>query len=142
MMRMSTKGHHATRIMMMLARDTSRPVSKGEIGETEGIPPGYVQQLMIRLTDAGLVRSHRGRAGGFTLSRSADAISVQEVLNATEGVFELAPCVDLRVVCPRTECCAAHLLWGEATEMVNSLFQRTSIGDLIATSQRLEKQAS
>src|SRR5512140_2165349 len=103
MMRMSTKGHHATRIMMMLARTPSHPVSKGEIGEAEGIPPGYVQQLMIRLTDAGLVRSHRGRAGGFTLTRAPEGISVRDVLQATEGVFELAPCVDMRVSCPRTE---------------------------------------
>lgn len=140
MMRMSTKGHHATRIMMMLARTPSRPVSKGEIGESEGIPPGYVQQLMIRLTDAGLVRSHRGRAGGFTLTRAPEGISVQEVLHATEGVFELAPCVDMRVDCPRTQFCPAHLLWSEATLMINTLFERTSIADLVLTGNRLEEQ--
>lgn len=126
----------------MLARTPSRPVSKGEIGEAEGIAPGYVQQLMIRLTDAGLVRSHRGRAGGFTLTRPADAISVQEVIHATEGVFELAPCVDMRVDCPRTKCCPAHLLWAEATGMVNSLFERTSIADLVLTGRRLEERMS
>jgi Rrf2 family protein len=142
MMRMSTKGHHATRIMMMLARTPSRPVSKGEIGESEGIPPGYVQQLMIRLTDAGLVRSHRGRAGGFTLTRAPEGISVQEVLHATEGVFELAPCVDKRVDCPRTLCCPAHVLWSEATLMINNLFERTSIADLVLTGKRLEEQIS
>jgi Rrf2 family protein len=140
MMRMSTKGHHATRIMMMLARTPSRPVSKGEIGESEGIPPGYVQQLMIRLTDAGLVRSHRGRAGGFTLTRAPEGISVQEVLHATEGVFELAPCVDMRVDCPRTRYCPAHLLWSEATLAVNTLFERTSIADLVLTGKRLEER--
>jgi Rrf2 family protein len=140
MMRMSTKGHHATRIMMMLARTPGRPVPKGEIGETEGIPPGYVQQLMIRLTDAGLVRSHRGRAGGFTLTRPPEGISVQEVLHATEGVFELAPCVDQRLCCPRTGTCPAHLLWSEATGMINDLFNGTSIADLVATGRRLEEQ--
>jgi len=140
MMRMSTKGHHATRIMMMLARTPSRPVSKGEIGEAEGIPPGYVQQLMIRLTDAGLVRSHRGRSGGFTLTRAPEGISIQEVLHATEGVFELAPCVDMRKDCPRTETCPAHLLWSEATARVNDLFERTSIADLVVTGRRLEGQ--
>ena len=125
---------------MMLARIPSRPVSKGEIGEAEGIPPGYVQQLMIRLTDAGLVRSHRGRAGGFTLSRPPEGISVQQVLHATEGVLELAPCVDLRVDCPRIPCCPAHLLWSEATGLLNGLFERTSIADLVSTGRRLEER--
>jgi Rrf2 family protein len=140
MMRMSTKGHHATRIMLMLARTPGRPVSKGEIGEAEGIPPGYVQQLMIRLTDAGLVRSHRGRAGGFTLSRPPEGISVQEVLHATEGAFELAPCIDLRQDCPRSKVCPAHVLWGKATAMINDLFEQTSIADLLHTGRRLEER--
>lgn len=137
-MRMSTKGHHATRIMIMLAQTPGRPVSKGEIGECQGIPPGYVQQLMIRLTDAGLVRSHRGRAGGFTLTRSPEEISVQEVLLATEGPFELAPCIDLRLDCPRTEVCPGHVLWSEATDLVTDLFKRTSIADLVAKGRQLE----
>ena len=142
MMRMSTKGHHATRIMIMLAQSTAAPISKGEIGEAQGIPPGYVQQLMIRLTDAGLVRSHRGRAGGFTLTRPAEDISVQEVLLATEGPFELAPCIDMRLDCPRTEVCPGHLLWGQATQLVTDLFTRTSIADMVATGRRLQEQAN
>ena len=138
MMRMSTKGHHATRIMVRLACTPDYPVSKGEIGEAEGIPPGYVQQLMIRLVDAGLVRSHRGRAGGFTIARPPEEISVKEVLMATEGAFELAPCVDLRLICPRSEVCPAHLLWSQATTLVNDLFEKTSIADLLAQGQQLE----
>jgi Rrf2 family protein len=141
MMRMSTKGHHATRIMMMLAKTPGRPVSKGEIGEAEGIPPGYVQQLMIRLTDAGLVRSHRGRSGGFTLTRAAEDISVQDVLLATEGPFELAPCIDSALNCSRSGVCPGHLLWGQATQLVTDLFNRTSVADMVATGRRLEEGA-
>ena len=142
MMRMSTKGHHATRIMVRLAGTLDHPVSKGEIGEAEGIPPGYVQQLMIRLTDAGLVRSHRGRAGGFTLARPPEEITVKEVLMATEGAFELAPCVDLRLSCPRTETCPAHVLWSKATLLVNDLLEQTTIAGLMLSGRRLEEQAS
>jgi len=139
---MSTKGHHATRIMVRLASTLDHPVSKGEIGEAEGIPPGYVQQLMIRLTDAGLVRSHRGRAGGFTLARPPEEITVKEVLMATEGAFELAPCVDLRLNCPRTETCPAHVLWSKATLLVNDLLEQTTIAGLMLSGRRLEEQAS
>jgi Rrf2 family protein len=138
---MSTKGHHATRIMVRLARTPDHPVSKGEIGEAEGIAPGYVQQLMIRLTDAGLVRSHRGRAGGFTLARSPEDISVKEVIMATEGAFELAPCVDLRLSCPRTETCPAHVLWSKATLMVNELLEQTTISSLMLSGRELEEHA-
>jgi Rrf2 family protein len=138
MMRMSTKGHHATRMLIFLANSPARPISKAEIGEAEAISSGYVQQLMTALTDAGLVRSHRGKAGGFTLARAAQDITVREVLQVTEGPFELAPCVDLRQECPRSDQCAAHLLWQEAAGMVNELFDRTTIGDLALTARRLQ----
>jgi Rrf2 family iron-sulfur cluster assembly transcriptional regulator len=137
MMRMSTKGHHATRIMISLANSPDRPVSKGEISQREGVSPGYLQQLLITLTSAGLVRSYRGKSGGFALAQAAESITVQQVLLATEGRFELAPCVDTE--CPRAESCAAHLLWIRAAALVNDLFENTTVADLAASERSLEE---
>lgn len=134
-MRMSTKGHHATRIMIYLANAPGHPVSKAEISEGENITPGYLQQLMGTLTSAGLVKSYRGKAGGFALAHPADQVTVHQVLNATEGHFELAPCLDLD--CPRADACAAHMLWMEAAARVNDLFDRTTIADLAASARAL-----
>ncbi len=138
MMRMSTKGHHATRIMVYLARSPVSPVSKVEIGTAEAIPPGYLQQILVRLLEAGLVRSHRGKTGGFSLARPPEAITVQQVLRATEGPFELAPCVDSPVDCGRSGICPAHALWLEATELIEGLFARTTIADLVTSGRLLE----
>ena len=140
MLRMSTKGHHATRIMMYLAGSPARPVSKVEIGQAETIPPGYLQQIMVRLTEAGLVRSHRGKMGGFTLARHPGDITILQVLRATEGPFELAPCVDAGVPCDRSGICPAHLLWTEATVLLNDLFERTTVADLIASGHQLQER--
>ncbi len=135
MMRMSTKGHHATRIMIFLANSPDHPVSKAEISEGENISPGYLQQLMGTLTSAGLVKSYRGKAGGFALAHSADQVTVQQVLHATEGHFDLAPCLD--VECPRADACAAHVLWMQAAARVNELFDSTTIADLAASARAL-----
>lgn len=67
-------------------------MTKTEIAEAEGISAGYVQQLMMALRLAGIVDSHRGREGGFSLSRSAEAITVADVLKAVEGDVIPAPC--------------------------------------------------
>jgi Rrf2 family protein len=139
MMRMSTKGHHATRIIVFLASSPARPISKTEIGQAEVISPGYVQQLMTTLVDAGLVRSHRGKAGGFSLTRPAEQITVQQILDATEGPFELAPCIEGQD-CARSNTCPAHLLWLQATTMVNRLFEGTTVADLLRTQQSLQQQ--
>jgi Rrf2 family iron-sulfur cluster assembly transcriptional regulator len=134
---MSTKGHHATRIMISLANSPDRPVSKAEISHREGISPGYLQQLMITLTSAGLIKSYRGKSGGFALAQPAEKITVQQVIRATEGRFELAPCVD--VECARAQSCAAHLLWVQAAARVNDLFENTTVADLAASERSLEE---
>ena len=69
MMPISTKGRFASRIMVFLAsRAPGSQVTKYEIGRAEGISADYVMQILTRLKVAGLVASHRGRAGGFSLA--------------------------------------------------------------------------
>ena len=137
MMRMSTKGHHATRIMMFLANSPDRPVTKAEIAEGENISPGYLQQVLSTLTHAGLVQSYRGKAGGFALAQPAEQVTVQQVIQATEGRFELSPCLTLE--CPRADECAAHLLWLDAAARVNDLFESTTIADLARSARSLQE---
>ena len=129
-MRMSTKGHHATRIMVFLATSPGRPITKQEIGASENISPGYIQQLMGRLTSAGLVQSHRGKEGGFSLALPAEKITVKQVLDATEGPFELAACVAHPEICTHADTCPANPLWTKVTAAVNDLFDCTTIADL------------
>ncbi len=99
MMTISTKGRYACRIMVLLAaRVSAGPVTKYEIAEAEAISPDYVQQIMMRLKAAGLVRSHRGRGGGFSVAKDPKLISISDVLVAMEGRVAPAPCGE-------PECC-------------------------------------
>ena len=82
MMSISTRGRYASRILVLLAsRPQGPPVNKYEIAREEAISPAYVEQLMMALARAGLVASHRGRAGGFSLGRDAESISIADVLS-------------------------------------------------------------
>lgn len=142
MMRMSTKGHHAIRIMVFLATSPGHPITKQEIGASENISTGYLQQLMGRLTSAGLVQSHRGKEGGFSLDRPAEAITVKQVLQATEGPFELSACVAHPEICTRTDTCPANPLWTQVTALVDDLFDRTTIADLAGPLQAKTESAT
>jgi Rrf2 family transcriptional regulator, cysteine metabolism repressor len=129
MMNISTRGRYATRIMVLLARDPERAKSKFEIAEAEAITPAYVQQLMMALRLAGLVRSHRGRDGGFSLTRAPEQITVAHVLEAVEGDVMPAPC---RVTghCDRVASCPTRPLWQQAADTLDRLFSATTIADL------------
>ncbi len=130
MMAISTKGRYATRIMVLLAAQAGQgSLTKYQIGETESISPAYAQQLLMALRLAGLVRSHRGRGGGFSLARQAEAISVLEVLQAVEGELMPAPCKTIDG-CDRAATCPTRPLWQRATDLLEDLFRSATIGDL------------
>lgn len=130
MMTISTRGRYATRMAVLLAaQPAGASMTKTEIADAEGISAGYVQQLMMALRLAGIVESHRGREGGFSLSRLPDDITVAEVLKAVEGDVMPAPCLT-GAPCDRAENCPTRPVWETAAELLNSLFSKTTIAAL------------
>jgi len=131
MMPLTTKGRYAARIMVYLARNEgSSPATKHAIGNAEDISADYIEQIMIRLKAARLVRSHRGRNGGFSLTRDPDRITLAEVLRSVEGPVCPVPC--LYDTCERAPSCPTRPVWKKAAEAVEEVFADTTIGQLAA----------
>ena len=61
------------------------PASLAEIAQAEDLPRAYLEQLVMSLRDAGLVRSTRGARGGYELARDPALIKMSDVLRALEG---------------------------------------------------------
>lgn len=141
MMRLSTKGRYATRIMVYLATfQSEEPCRKQDIAEAEGVSADYVEQILIRLKAAGLVRSHRGARGGFSLACSADAVTVKHVLQATEGALTLVACEDEH--CDRESICVTRHIWREAEQALSAVFSSKTIGDLAQEALKLQESKS
>jgi Rrf2 family transcriptional regulator, iron-sulfur cluster assembly transcription factor len=129
MLNLSTKGRYATRIMVFLAqRQETTPARKQEIAEAEEISIDYVEQILIRLKIAGLVKSHRGVKGGFSIAGDPDRITVADVLDATEGSTDLVPC--LKGHCHREPHCVTRPVWQQANAAMTKTFSSYTIGDL------------
>ena len=132
MMTISTRGRYATRMVVLLAaRDPRASMTKTEIAKAEGISAGYVQQLMMALRLAGIVDSHRGREGGFSLSRSPEDITIADVLKAVEGDVMPAPCQG-GTSCERWDDCPTRPVWDQAAELLTGLFGGITIASLAA----------
>ena len=130
MMCISTKGRYATRILVLLAGLAPDEIrTKQEIADSEGLTPGYVQQLMTPLQAAGLVMSHRGKQGGFKLARSPETVTVAEALRVMEGECRLVPCHDGEN-CNRIAICPTRPMWVEAATVLENYFRQTTIADL------------
>lgn len=85
-MKVSTRGDYAARALLSLAlHGSDRPTSVKEIAERTGLPQPYLEQILLAVKGAGLVRSKRGVGGGYVLSRPPEEISLADILAAVDG---------------------------------------------------------
>ncbi|MFN2539546.1 MAG: RrF2 family transcriptional regulator [Mycobacteriales bacterium] len=85
-MRMSAKAEYATRAMIQLATLDPHTLMKSDaLAEVQGIPSQFLVDILSDLRSATLVRSVRGRDGGYCLARPASEISIAEVLRCIDG---------------------------------------------------------
>lgn len=84
-MKITTKGRYALRVMIDLAENgTEAPVSLRSVAERQDITVKYLEQIVSRLAEAGLIVGTRGNCGGYRLAKSAGSISAYDILLAAE----------------------------------------------------------
>jgi Rrf2 family iron-sulfur cluster assembly transcriptional regulator len=85
-MKVSTRGDYAARALLSLAlHGSDRPTSVKEIAERTNLPQPYLEQILLSVKGAGLVRSKRGVGGGYVLARPPEQITLADIVAAVEG---------------------------------------------------------
>jgi Rrf2 family protein len=113
----TSKSRYAVVALAELARSGQNPMPIGQVAERRGIPVQFLEQLFSTLRRAGILTSHRGAKGGYTLARPAEEISVLEVVQALDGVVG-------------QEGKEAGGIWAEGVEALRSTFRDNSIADI------------
>lgn len=95
-MKLSVKSDYAARAVLALARLRSgeRARKIEDLAVEQGIPANYLVQILIELKTRGLVRSHRGKVGGYSLAKPPREITLGEVLRAIHGHVYEPPAID------------------------------------------------
>jgi Rrf2 family transcriptional regulator, iron-sulfur cluster assembly transcription factor len=135
-MQVTRAGEYAIIGLSYLAKQPAdRIVMIDEISETEGVPKSFLAKIFQSLAKAGFVRSNRGAGGGFSLAKSANEITLLQILHCVEGVFALQKCVSDDPECvvstTRMSNCALCAVFSEAQNRVNEVFARTTLADLL-----------
>ena len=95
-MRVSAKVDYAVRAMCELAaHDGATPVKAETIAEAQGISRSFLENILVDLKRAGLVRASRGRDGGYRITKPASEISIADIIRSVEG-----PLADVRGIRP------------------------------------------
>ena len=133
-MKMSTKGRYAVMAMIDIAQDMSGgPVSLAAIAERQDISQEYLEQLFAKLRRAGLVDSSRGPGGGYRLSRTADLISMAEIITAADEPLRVTRCDgDAVDGCVRGERCCAHDLWSSLGRQMMYFLSSITLEDVVS----------
>lgn len=117
MISITSKSRYAVVAMAELARSGERPVPIKELAERRDIPEQFLEQLFSTLRRAGLLASHRGMKGGYTLSRPAEEITVLEVVQALDGKVG-------------QEADEAGGIWAEGVTALRKVFGQTTIAEV------------
>lgn len=135
-MNLSSKSRYAMRAMQFLAESGQEgPQPLRRIAQC-GLPLDYLEQLLGCLRRQGLVRSVRGRQGGYLLAKPANEISLGDVIMAVEGPVRLSICEQGDAYCQGRDSCTLQATWGKVSDGILNLMERYSLQDLVMDSAR------
>lgn len=126
----SQTAEYALRAVVFLGSQVGRPVTTQRVAAATQVPVGYLSKVLQALGKAGLVDAQRGLRGGYVLARPLDELTVLDVVNSVDPLQRIA-CCPLGLREHGQELCALHRRLDEGIAMVESLFQGTTIDQLL-----------
>ena len=133
-MKLSSKGRYAVMALADIARfNQNEPISLRDISLRQGISLVYLEQLFLKLKKNDIVKSVRGKKGGYTLSRKAADIKISDIFFAVEERVKTIGCEkhSKKGCNGKSAKCITHNLWDELENYINNFFQKKSLSDLI-----------
>ena len=134
-MRITTWAEYGLICALHLARRyPDAPVTGRAIAGGEGLPSDYVEQILLRLRRAGIVRSTRGAHGGYSLARPPAEVSVRDVITASElATFDLH-CLSHPVAeerCAASTSCSIRPVWEMLQQRIDEVLAGVKLSDLL-----------
>jgi Rrf2 family protein len=104
-----------------------------DVAAAQDVPESYMAKIFQDLSRSGLMISHRGAKGGFSLGRTPEQISLRELIEALEGPIALLPCLDPHRRCERSEDCTLRQTMAATQSLLLEQLDHTSLRSLAGT---------
>ena len=120
-------------VIYLAESDRNRVVPLSEISQAQDIPEKFLAKIFQSLSKNGVVRSHRGVRGGFTLAKDPAEISMKDVLETIQGPYHLMKCTEDKSACTKNpeEFCALREVLVIAERRLISVFEEFTLADLV-----------
>ena len=131
MFRLSKLTDYGFVLLSQMTRRAGETVTAPELAEATALPPPTVAKTLKALARAGVVVSHRGAGGGYSLDRAPDEITVAEVISAMEGPVALTACVEgAEHHCDVESCCPMRGHWDSINHAVKTALEAITLQDV------------
>ncbi len=134
-MRITTLAEYGVICALHLAKRVSEgPITGREIAASERLPVDYVEQILLRLRRAEIVRSTRGARGGYELAHGADTISIRAVIAASESTTFDLHCISHPVEeerCSAAHTCSIRPVWQLLQQKIDDVLEGIRLSDLL-----------
>jgi Rrf2 family protein len=138
-MKLSTKIRYGTRAILELAsRFGEGPIELKEIARSQEISIKYLEQVIIPLRTAGIVKSARGSKGGYSLAKPPSEICLFDVVETLEGPLYMVDCIKDSKLCRRSSSCVTRDIWSEVSEAMHRVLKSITLDEMVR--RKIEKE--
>ena len=122
-MKLTTRGRYAVTALLDLALHQQQgPITISQLAVRHGISAAYLERLAGVMRAKGLLKSVRGAKGGYVLARSADSITLADIIDAVDEKIDTTRCQG-KGNCHEGTMCLTHHLWDELNDKISHFFQ-------------------
>lgn len=131
--KLSTRARYALRLMLQIAKQADRniPVSLQQVARQGDMPRRYLEQLVIGLKNASLIRGVSGKIGGYCLTKPAGEIKIGAIIESAIGPVNIVDCVNDPRQCLKADVCECRLLWAVINGRIVDVFNEISLADML-----------
>lgn len=129
---LSQTAEYALRAVVAVAqRDGAAPMQAAELAQATDVPETYLRKVLHELVRAGILRSSRGKHGGFALARPAGDVTLLMIVSHFDAISDRRRCLLGRPECSDRDPCPMHAHWKATAEHVARFFQSTTVADVV-----------
>lgn len=131
MVRLSKLTDYAVVLLTQMVRRDGKIATTAILAEITGLPHPTVSKVLKRLTKTGLLVAQRGATGGYALARSAEAISVADIVIALDGPIALTDCTEeSHQSCQMEKNCPINGHWNRVNIAIRDALQGVTLAEM------------
>jgi len=122
---------YATRAICFMAKNNKSRTSVVDLVRELRIPRPFLRKILQTLNKKGILKSYKGKDGGFILAESADKIFLIDLMHIFQGKLKLNGCLFKKRICPNIKTCSLREKLRKIEEYVVSELEAINIASLI-----------